>query len=92
MRIACLANVNARLSPFCVTDYIPSPPIVIASETPTVLNCHPIMPCFCTECFTVFPRSRTEIRFVNENRNILVVKLTVHTVAQSQCYSLISQN
>jgi hypothetical protein len=60
-------NVNPRLTPFCVASYVPSPPIVIPSETPTVLNCHPIMPRFCTAAFTVFPRSRTEIRVINGN-------------------------
>jgi hypothetical protein len=92
MRIACLLDVKTRLTPFRVTDDIPSPPCVIPSDTPIVLNCHPIIPCFCTASFTIFPRLRTEIRVVNEIPNITVVKLTVHTVTQRQSYSLISQN
>jgi hypothetical protein len=92
MRIAYLLDVKTRLTPFRVTDDIPSPPCVIPSDTPIVLNCHPIIPCFCTASFTIFPRLRTEIRVVNEIPSITVVKLTVHTVTQRQSYSLISQN
>jgi hypothetical protein len=92
MRTACLPKVNTRLTPFRVTDDVPSPPIVIPSDTPIVLNCHPIIACFCTASFTIFPRLRTETRDVNGIPNSTVVKLTVHTVTQSQYYWLISQN
>lgn len=92
MRIACLPDVNTRLTPFRVTDDVPSPPWVIPSETPIVLNCHPIIPCFCTASFAILPRLRTEIRVVNNIPNNTVVKLTVHTVTQRQSYSVISQN
>jgi hypothetical protein len=78
-------------NPLLCNHDLPSPPIVIPSETPTVLNCHPIIPCFWTASFTVFPRSRTEIRAVNGNRDMFFVGLTVHAVARSQYYSLISQ-
>lgn len=38
---------------------IPSPPIVIASDTPIVLNCHASMSCLITDALTTFPKSCT---------------------------------
>lgn len=40
---------------------LPSPPIVIASETPIVLYCHANIPSLWTEFLTVLPRSSTRI-------------------------------
>lgn len=48
----------AHRSRLCL-GVIPSPPMVIASETPMVLYCHASIPCFSTALFTVRPRSST---------------------------------
>ncbi len=37
----------------------PSPPMVMASDTPTVLNCQPSMPCFSTAPLMILPKSST---------------------------------
>ena len=43
-----------------VSNPLPSPPIVMASETPMVLYCHASIPCFWIESLTVLPRSSTD--------------------------------
>lgn len=40
---------------------LPSPPMVIASETPIVLYCHASIPCFWIESLTILPRSSTNV-------------------------------
>ena len=40
---------------------LPSPPMVMASDTPTVLYCQPSMPCLSTAPLTMFPNSRTTL-------------------------------
>lgn len=50
---------NTSLSMGRSAEDTPSPPMVMASDTPTVLNCQPSMPSFSTAAFTILPRSWT---------------------------------
>lgn len=51
---------------------LPSPPIVMASETPTALYCHASIFCFSIDFFTILPKSstkRTSVQCRSETTN-----------------------
>ena len=55
-----IPDTRVRLFVLQGAGTIPSFPIVIASETPTVLYCQPRKPSFCTDSLMAFPRSSTK--------------------------------